>query len=91
MCHRALAAITAGELDEDCYAIAKYIFRLIRDGEMYECGDFMVKRYVEEIISKSLDGEDWHRYAESRARKCMANTHSHAHGHSSSFRCRSPC
>lgn len=66
---RALAAITAGELDRDCYAIAKYIFRLIRDGEMYECGDFMVKRYVEEIISKSLDGEDWHRYAESRARK----------------------
>jgi len=66
---RALRAIEAGEITRDSVKIAIYILKLIRDGEMYEPGDFMIKRYIEEIMSKSVSGADWERYAVSRAEK----------------------
>lgn len=66
---RALAAIAAGELTRDEKLIAVWLFRLIRNGEMYEPGDFLIKRYVEEIMSKSVEGQEWERYASNRAEK----------------------
>lgn len=66
---RALKAIADGELTRDSVKIAMYLFKLIRDGEMYEPGDFLIKRYVEEIMSKSVSGVEWEKYAVSRAEK----------------------
>lgn len=66
---RVLAAIAAGEVTREPKAIVIQILKYIRNGEMYEPGDFMIKRYVEEILSKSVDGEAWSRYAADRAEK----------------------
>lgn len=43
------------------------LLQMIKDGEMYEPGDFVLKRYVEEIYIKLIDNEeDWERYCNLR-------------------------
>lgn len=66
---RAVQAISAGELTRDYKPITMFILKLIRAGEMYEPGDFQLKKYVEEIMSKSAGGGLWQAYAEYRANK----------------------
>lgn len=48
------------------YDIFKRLVEMIRDGEMYEPGDFMLKRYVEEIYMKSLPGSHFGDYVDTR-------------------------
>lgn len=43
------------------------LLRDIRDGKMYEPGDFLIKRYLEEIYEKQLSDEKWIAYADTRA------------------------
>lgn len=43
------------------------LLRDIRDGVMYEPGDFMLKRYLEEIYEKQLGDAEWLTYADTRA------------------------
>lgn len=38
----------------------------IRDDKMYECGDFVLRKYIEEIYAKQLTREQWSQYAELR-------------------------
>lgn len=66
---RVLERIRAGEITRDYKPVAMAVLKLIRDGEIYEPGDFMIKRYVEEIMSKSAEGVDWENYASARAEK----------------------
>jgi len=66
---RALAAIAAGEITRDYRPVTMFILKLIRNGEIYEPGDFQLKKYVEEIMSKSAEGSLWEAYAEYRANK----------------------
>lgn len=66
---RVLERIRAGEITRDYRPITMAVLKLIRDGEIYEPGDFMIKRYVEEIMSKSAEGVDWENYASARAEK----------------------
>lgn len=52
--------------------IAFRILKLIRDGEMYEPGDFLISRYVNEIYSKQPQpNERWHNWASSRVCKIL--------------------
>lgn len=44
---------------EILYALLKDI----RDEKMYECGDFVLRKYVEEIYGKQLADTQWERYA----------------------------
>ena len=67
---RVVQRIQAGEVTRDYRPITIAVLELIRNGEIYEPGDFMIKRYVEEIMSKSAPTqEDWQNYAEFRANK----------------------
>lgn len=43
----------------------------IRDDNMYECGDYVIRKYVEEIYSKQLAEEQWERYAQLRIEHIM--------------------
>lgn len=66
---RILQRIKDGEVTRDYVPITMAVLKLIRDGEIYEPGDFMIKRYVEEVMSKSAEGVDWQNYAAARAAK----------------------
>lgn len=46
--------------------IARKILDMIREGEVYEPGDFMLKRYIEEIYMKTRTNEQYAEYAEAR-------------------------
>jgi len=43
--------------------IAMKLLEDIRDDKMYECGDFVLRKYIEEIYAKQLTREQWNRYA----------------------------
>lgn len=47
-------------------AIAYQILRDIRDDKMYECGDFVIRKYIEEIYCKQLSRDEWNQYAQMR-------------------------
>ena len=47
--------------------ICLMILNLIRDGFMYEPGDYMIKKYVEEIWAKHMTHTQWELYARARA------------------------
>jgi len=52
--------------------IAMRILKLIRDGEMYEPGDFLIQRYVNEIYSKQPQHNDrWNTWARGRVCKIL--------------------
>lgn len=52
--------------------IAMRILKMIRDGEMYEPGDFLIARYVNEIYSKQPQPRDkWNEWASSRVCKIL--------------------
>lgn len=52
--------------------ICMRILKLIRDGEMYEPGDFLISRYVNEIQSKQPQHTDrWKTWAENRVCKIL--------------------
>lgn len=52
--------------------ICMRILKLIRDGEMYEPGDFLISRYVNEIYSKQPQHTDrWNRWAQARVCKIL--------------------
>jgi len=52
--------------------IAMRILKLIRDGEMYEPGDFLIQRYVNEIYSKQPQNNDrWTTWAKGRVCKIL--------------------
>lgn len=52
--------------------ICMRILKLIRDGEMYEPGDFLIARYVNEIYSKQPQHNDrWTNWAQSRVCKIL--------------------
>lgn len=46
--------------------IAIKILRMIREGEIYEPGDFMLKRYIEEVYMKSRTNEQFEEYLDQR-------------------------
>lgn len=46
--------------------IARKLITMIREGDMYEPGDFMLKRYIEEIYCKSRSQEQFAGYLEDR-------------------------
>lgn len=46
--------------------IARKLIVMIREGEMYEPGDFMLKRYIEEIYMKSRTDKGFSEYLEER-------------------------
>lgn len=46
--------------------IARKLITDIREGVMYEPGDYVLRRYIEEIYSKQLQGNDWDKYANMR-------------------------
>ena len=50
------------------YYILKRLLEMIKTGEMYEPGDFMLKRYVEEIYLKSLPDDQFEGYVDERFR-----------------------
>jgi len=57
------------EIGQQCWTrrdIFKRLIEMIRDGEMYEPGDFMLKRYVEEIYMKSLPESHFMDYVDTR-------------------------
>jgi len=47
-------------------AIGVHFIRMIRNGEMYEPGDFKLKQMIEEVIIKCLPDKDVDMYAEAR-------------------------
>lgn len=46
--------------------IARRLITDIKEGVMYEPGDYVLRRYIEEIYSKQLQGNDWEKYANMR-------------------------
>jgi len=40
------------------FEVAREFFKMIRDGEMYEPGDYKLKNMIEEVILKCTQGED---------------------------------
>lgn len=60
---RVLAEVTPDWTKRD---IAMRILKMIREGDVYEPGDFMLKRYIEEIYSKSRTNEQFAEYADDR-------------------------
>lgn len=46
--------------------IAYQLLSDIRDDKMYECGDFVLKKYIEEIYMKQLSDKQWDSYAKLR-------------------------
>lgn len=58
-----------GEEPPTRYAIFKVVMQKIRDGEMYEPGDFQLPKIVEEIYGKTRDARGWVDYVEDRYRK----------------------
>lgn len=47
--------------------IAKVLLKKIRDGEMYEPGDYVLRRHIEEIYMRQLSDASYEGYASSRA------------------------
>lgn len=47
--------------------IALQLLKDIRDDKMYECGDFVLRKYIEEIYMKQLSNTDWNNYAHLRS------------------------
>lgn len=46
---------------------------MIRDGEMYEPGDYGLKKYVEEVLCKVQTDDTWNVYAADRINRLFAN------------------
>lgn len=46
--------------------IALQLLTDIKDGVMYEPGDYVLRRYIEEIYAKQLKGTQWEKYASLR-------------------------
>lgn len=53
--------------------ILNEMFKRIREGDMYEPGDFMLKRYVEEIYLKLRPDDEWEDYCRNRALRILSN------------------
>lgn len=64
---RVADAITASAGQWTRKQIARHIIDLIRQGEVYEPGDYQLKRYIEEIYMKQLTKDQYEHYAEARA------------------------
>lgn len=54
--------------------IAFKLLQDIRNDAMYECGDYVLKKYIEEIYSKQLQGTDWTTYANMRVQALIGNS-----------------
>lgn len=46
--------------------IAMQLLKDIREDKMYECGDFVLRKYIEEIYMKQLEDTLWESYARAR-------------------------
>lgn len=46
--------------------IAMKLLEDVRDDKMYECGDFVMRKYIEEIYMKQLEKDMWLTYANAR-------------------------
>lgn len=53
--------------------ICNEFMRRIRDGDMYEPGDYMLKRYVTEVYIKTVDNEEYKQYCVDRYHKLFTS------------------
>lgn len=60
-----------GEHPERDDIIRKFC-EMIRDGEMYEPGDFMMIRYVEEVYCKTREPSRWNSYVRERTERLLS-------------------
>jgi len=63
---RTLAKIKDSNRNWTRQEIAKELLQDIRDDKMYECGDFVLRKYIEEIYMKQLSKDSWEEYAQLR-------------------------
>lgn len=59
---RILASIAASNREWTRQEIARQILNDIREGVMYEPGDYVLRRYIEEIYGKQFKGHRWEEY-----------------------------
>lgn len=64
---RTLATIAESNVIWTRKQIAYQLITDIRDDKMYECGDFVLRKYIEEIYMKQLSKDQWLQYAELRS------------------------
>lgn len=64
---RTLTLITESNRTWTRHEIAMQLLTDIRNDKMYECGDFVMRKYIEEIYMKQLSKESWEQYAQLRA------------------------
>lgn len=53
------------------YDIGKRMLGMIRDGEFYEPGDFVLKKFIEEVYMKSRAQKDFSEYVEERLSRLL--------------------
>lgn len=53
--------------------IIRQLLNDIREDRMYECGDFVLAKYVEEIYMKQLSKDMWEQYATMRTKALLQN------------------
>lgn len=63
---RTLMAIKESNTNWTRQQIAMRLLEDIRDDKMYECGDFVLRKYIEEIYMKQLEKDMWQQYATAR-------------------------
>lgn len=54
--------------------IAYKLLEDIRNDAMYECGDFVLRKYIEEIYSKQLAKDQWQEYAQIRINQLLVRS-----------------
>lgn len=59
---RLLASIANSDREWTRQEIARQLLTDIRDGTMYEPGDYVLRRYIEEIYGKQFKGARWDEY-----------------------------
>lgn len=64
---RTLAIITESNRYWTRAEIAMRLLKDIREDKMYECGDFVLRKYIEEIYAKQLKDTEWEQYASIRS------------------------
>jgi len=70
---RTLTLITESNRNWTRQEIAYQLLADIREDKMYECGDFVLRKYIEEIYMKQLSKESWQQYAELRV-SCLVRS-----------------
>lgn len=71
---RLLAQITESNREWTRREIATQLLQDIRADKMYECGDFVLRKYIEEIYLKQLKDDKWELYVATRLDRLFPST-----------------